>query len=111
DEPTSALDNAGEKLVQEALDSSCAGRTTIVIAHRLKTIQNAHHIYVFANGNIIEEGTHTTLMAQKNSKYRLMVDAQQTESTQAEVNERIDEVELEQRQNQKCMQIYSIVQN
>ncbi|CAF2142345.1 unnamed protein product, partial [Rotaria magnacalcarata] len=101
DEPTSALDNAGEKLVQEALDSSCAGRTTIVIAHRLKTIQNAHHIYVFANGNIIEEGTHTTLMAQKNSKYRLMVDAQQTESTQAEVNERIDEVELEQRQNQK----------
>ena len=95
DEATSALDNSSEKIVQEALDRACKGwsvsisflyrilhvlgRTTIVIAHRLSTIRNAHHIYVFDSGIIVEQGTHDTLMAQEGSKYREMIRAQMME--------------------------------
>ncbi|CAF4687658.1 unnamed protein product, partial [Rotaria sp. Silwood2] len=80
DEATSALDNVNEKIVQEALDRACKGRTTIVIAHRLTTIQNAHHIYVLDNGSVIEQGTHETLMAKEGGKYQSMVKCQQMES-------------------------------
>ncbi|CAF4137845.1 unnamed protein product [Rotaria sp. Silwood2] len=62
DETTSALDNVNEKIVQEAIDRACRGRTTIVIAHRLTTIRNSHQIYVLDNGGVIEQGTHETLM-------------------------------------------------
>ncbi|CAF4619274.1 unnamed protein product, partial [Rotaria sp. Silwood2] len=79
DEATSALDNVNEKIVQEALDRACKGRTTIVIAHRLTTIQNAHHIYVLDNGSVIEQGTHETLMAKEGGKYQSMVKCQQME--------------------------------
>ncbi|CAF3163376.1 unnamed protein product [Rotaria sp. Silwood2] len=80
DEATSALDNVNEKIVQEALDRACKGRTTIVIAHCLTTIQNAHHIYVLDNGSVIEQGTHETLMAKEGGKYQSMVKCQQMES-------------------------------
>ncbi|CAD5211612.1 unnamed protein product [Bursaphelenchus okinawaensis] len=63
DEATSALDSANELLVQEALDRVQEGRTTIVIAHRLTTIQNADHILVIDNGQIVEQGTHAQLLA------------------------------------------------
>ncbi|CAF2851921.1 unnamed protein product [Rotaria sp. Silwood2] len=79
DEATSALDNVSEKLVQEALDRACKGRTTIVIAHRLTTIQNADQIYVLDNGSVIEQGIHETLMAKNGSKYQTMVKRQQIE--------------------------------
>ncbi|CAF4834287.1 unnamed protein product, partial [Rotaria sp. Silwood1] len=79
DEATSALDNVSEKIVQEALDRAYKDRTTIVIAHRLTTIQNAHHIYVLDNGSVIEQGTHETLMAKEGSKYQSMVKRQQME--------------------------------
>ncbi|CAF3844083.1 unnamed protein product [Rotaria sp. Silwood1] len=79
DEATSALDNVSEKIVQEALDRACKDRTTIVIAHRLTTIQNAHQIYVLDNGNVIEQGTHETLMAIEGGKYQAMVKRQQME--------------------------------
>ncbi|CAF1385444.1 unnamed protein product [Rotaria sp. Silwood1] len=79
DEATSALDNVSEKLVQEALDRACKGRTTIVIAHRLTTIQNAHQIYVLNNGTVIEQGTHETLMTKDGGKYQSMVKRQQME--------------------------------
>ncbi|CAF4002803.1 unnamed protein product [Rotaria sordida] len=75
DEATSALDNANEKIVQEALDRAC--RTTIVIAHRLATIRNAHRIYVLDNGRVIEQGTHETLMLNEGSRYCEMMKAQQ----------------------------------
>ncbi|CAF3876296.1 unnamed protein product [Rotaria sp. Silwood1] len=80
DEATSALDNVSEKLVQEALDRACKGRTTIVIAHRLTTIRNAQQIYVLDNGSIIEQGTHETLMGIERGKYQAMIKRQQIES-------------------------------
>ena len=64
DEATSALDAESEGLVQEALQTAMLGRTTLVIAHRLATIRSCDRILVFEHGRIIEEGTHTSLMAQ-----------------------------------------------
>ncbi len=65
DEATSALDNESERLVQEALSRLCMGRTTLVIAHRLSTIQNADRIVVMDQGQIIEQGNHAELIAQR----------------------------------------------
>ncbi len=64
DEATSRLDAYSESLVQEAQSRLFAGRTTIVIAHRLTTIANASRIFVFDHGELIEEGTHEELLAQ-----------------------------------------------
>ncbi|CAF1435722.1 unnamed protein product, partial [Adineta steineri] len=81
DEATSALDNVSEKIVQEALDRACKNRTTIAIAHRLTTIQNADYIYVLDEGSVIEEGTHETLLAKEGGKYQTMVKMQQSIKT------------------------------
>jgi ATP-binding cassette subfamily B protein len=63
DEATSALDAASETLVQGALDTLMRGRSTLVIAHRLATIVNAHRILVVEAGRVVEEGSHASLMA------------------------------------------------
>ena len=68
DEATSALDNATEILIQDALDELCHGRTTIVVAHRLSTIQNADEIAVIEEGRVAECGTHDALL-EKNGVY------------------------------------------
>jgi ATP-binding cassette subfamily B protein len=65
DEATSALDAESERLVQQALDAAMAGRTTIVIAHRLATVQKADQIIVIDHGKIVETGTHTSLIEQQ----------------------------------------------
>ena len=71
DEATSALDTESEQLVQQGLERLRKGRTTLVIAHRLSTVQKADRILVFEHGRIVEDGTHASLMAAKGVYYRL----------------------------------------
>ncbi|OOG57595.1 lipid A export permease/ATP-binding protein MsbA [Polaromonas sp. C04] len=71
DEATSALDTESERLVQEALQRLMTGRTTLIIAHRLSTIEHADRIAVMAAGQVVEQGTHAELVAQRGLYARL----------------------------------------
>jgi len=71
DEATSALDNESERAVQQALDELMRGRTTLVVAHRLSTVQSADSIAVMSQGKIVEMGTHETLLTQGGHYARL----------------------------------------
>ncbi|OIW07996.1 hypothetical protein TanjilG_20097 [Lupinus angustifolius] len=75
DEATSALDATSERLVQDALNHLMKGRTTLVIAHRLSTVQNAHQIALVSDGGIAEIGTHLELVA-KEGQYASLVSTQ-----------------------------------
>jgi subfamily B ATP-binding cassette protein MsbA len=75
DEATSSLDSEAELEVQRALDALMAGRTTLVIAHRLSTVKNAHRIVVLADGRIVEEGGHAELL-KANGEYRRLYELQ-----------------------------------
>lgn len=76
DEATSALDSVTEAKIQETFEKLSAGRTTIVIAHRLSTVRNASRIAVIDNGQIIELGSHEELMAE-NGAYASLVHTQE----------------------------------
>ena len=71
DEATSSIDTRTELLIQEAFHKLMMGRTSFVIAHRLSTIENADLILVMVDGNIVEHGNHTELMAQKGVYYKM----------------------------------------
>ena len=78
DEATSSLDSESEKLVQQALDVAAQRRTTIAVAHRLSTIQNADLICVLDHGVMVESGTHAELMARRGIYFE-MVETQSLE--------------------------------
>ncbi|XP_078320716.1 ATP-dependent translocase ABCB1 isoform X3 [Crassostrea virginica] len=89
DEATSALDTESESVVQEALDKARAGRTTVVVAHRLSTIKTADKIAGFQEGVIVENGTHEQLMEKKGVYYTLVTN--QTQDVDKEEEELIAE--------------------
>lgn len=76
DEATSSLDTESEAVVQEAIDRLSEGRTTLVIAHRFATIQDADEILVISGGQVKERGKHDELLALPNSLYRQLHDQQ-----------------------------------
>lgn len=76
DEATSSLDSESEALIQEATARLIEGRTAIVIAHRLSTVRALERILIFSDGNIVEEGSHATLIAKDDGIYRRLFDRQ-----------------------------------
>lgn len=72
DEATNALDANNERIILENLNNFYKGKTVVIVAHRLSTVQNAHKIVVLDKGRIAEEGTHSKLIAQKSLYYELV---------------------------------------
>lgn len=79
DEATASVDSQTEQRIQEALARAASGRTTIIIAHRLSTVQNASHILVVNRGEIVEQGTHGQLLAARGLYWQLWQLADQEE--------------------------------
>ena len=71
DEATSALDNESERLVQDALQKLMQGRTTLIVAHRLSTIEHADRVIVMERGRIVEQGAPAELLARGGAYTRL----------------------------------------
>lgn len=69
DEATSALDYESERIIQENMKSICRGRTVLIIAHRLSAVRDANRIIVMEKGQIVEEGSHTDLLASRGGHY------------------------------------------
>ncbi len=76
DEATSSLDSVSEALIRDALDRLTQGRTTLVIAHRLSTVQRLDRILVFEHGRIVEQGAHAELLARPGGQYRRLFEVQ-----------------------------------
>lgn len=72
---TSALDSVSEQLVQQAVQRLVTGRTVVIIAHRLSTVQNADQIVVMSNGRIVDIGTHKQLI-EKSAEYNELMNPQ-----------------------------------
>ena len=79
DEPTSALDSVTESGLQRAFERLRHGKTAVVVAHRLSTIQSADRIYVMENGRIVQQGAHQELIAQEGA-YRKLYESQLTQA-------------------------------
>eukprot|EP00253_Pinus_taeda_P009940 PITA_09940 len=87
DEATSALDAESEKIVQDALGKASIGRTTLIVAHRLSTIQGADKIAVMENGQVIEFGVHEELILKPNGVYAALVQIQEKTLVQQTITE------------------------
>lgn len=81
DEATSSLDSESEAAIQEAMERLMAGRTTIVIAHRLSTVRALDRLLVFDRGRVVEEGDHATLVAREDGIYRRLFEKQALDLT------------------------------
>ncbi len=90
DEATSALDTQSERVVQEALDRMVVGRTTVVVAHRLSTIQHADSIAVVREGQVVEQGTHEELTANPVGVYTALVRLQMQHEEEQTVEGELD---------------------
>ena len=99
DEATSSLDSESEALIQEAMERLMAGRTSIVIAHRLSTVRMLDRILVFERGRIVEEGTHEDLVRREFGTYKrlferqalgLIVDSEKTEDEERRFDDEAD---------------------
>jgi ATP-binding cassette subfamily B (MDR/TAP) protein 1 len=101
DEATSALDPHAEGIVQQALDRASEGRTTIVIAHKLATIRKADNIVVMSKGRIIEQGTHSGLIAQEGTYARFVKIQDLTVSAKAKAAEEAVTQEEEEEEEEK----------
>lgn len=80
DEATASLDPENESLIQCALDELTKGKTTLIIAHRLATIQNAHQIAVLKNGKIVQKKTHHKLLQHEGTYRRFIRIRQEAEN-------------------------------
>ena len=76
DEATSSLDSVSEAAIQEAMERLMAGRTAIVIAHRLSTVRMLDRILVFDNGRVVEQGTHDALVRKAGGTYKRLFEKQ-----------------------------------
>ncbi|CAM4111879.1 ABC transporter ATP-binding protein [Bordetella muralis] len=81
DEATSSLDSESEALIQQAMERLMAGRTTLVVAHRLSTIRTMDRLLVMDKGRIVEEGNHQALMQREGGLYRRLLERQALELT------------------------------
>jgi ATP-binding cassette subfamily B protein len=76
DEATSSLDSVSEALIQDAVETLVRGRTTIIVAHRLSTVQRVDRILVFDRGRIVEQGRHADLVRREGGRYRALFETQ-----------------------------------
>lgn len=80
DEATAALDSQTEREIQQCLDQVSPGRTTVTVAHRLSTIENAHRVLVMEEGRVVEEGDFHQLLEQPGGRFRALYESQQREN-------------------------------
>ncbi|XP_011079475.1 ABC transporter B family member 4 [Sesamum indicum] len=88
DEATSALDAESERIVQEALDRIMVNRTTVIVAHRLTTVRNAHMIAVIHQGKIVEKGTHAELLQDPEGAYSQLIRLQEANKDLEHIDEK-----------------------
>ena len=96
DEATSSLDSESEALIQEAMQRLIAGRTAIVIAHRLATVRMLDRILVFDNGEVVEEGRHDDLVRKTAGIYRRLFERQALGLLAREEDVFLDEDEMDE---------------
>ncbi|KAF1968863.1 hypothetical protein BU23DRAFT_558232 [Bimuria novae-zelandiae CBS 107.79] len=103
DEATSSVDNVAESMIQESFARICKGRTTVIVAHRLSTVQHANQIFVLHKGRIVERGTHTALLAKHGKYFELWHKTQ----TVRRLKRNLDQVESKITGTQNHLEIYS----